>query len=340
MKLRLLGLNKRAVVILGAGASRGASFARRNINIVPPLDKDFFLQLQKIPLSSKQSVIKRFLGFARDEFGNDLNVSMEKFFSQIQFMDTFHSDLQITPGPKITRYRENLKSFSKIILEVFNKAFYVGKEMVRCKYHAKIARDLEPGDAIISFNYDCLADLALKHAAGNKWNAKNGYGFQIQDGCEHWHMHAGRGRPYDTGTIKLLKMHGSLNWNRNGDNVVLRKLPYDIGAARNEGEIIPPVWNKLISKDKVYKKIWKQARTCLRESRILIVIGYSVPETDLMSQALIRVETSEKTKDCIVIVNPNQEDRLKFRKLVSSSIGPNTRIIELETLLDLKKYLA
>ena len=58
---------------------------------------------------------------------------------------------------------------------------------------------LKPGDTIISFNWDLLHEAALWRAG--KWHFADGYGFHCRDAPEAVHSQ-----------IKILKLHGSVNW--------------------------------------------------------------------------------------------------------------------------------
>ena len=339
MNLWRLGANKKAVVLLGAGASRGASFVS-NKRILPPLDKDFFEQLQRLPANGKELPHVQLLRLARDEFGQLLDITMESFFSQIQFLDSFHRALKIDRGSRIKRYDNILSAFTSVIVEVFRECFYdsSSQQMHNCGHHGVLARVLEKDDTIMSFNYDCLMDLALRKHAGKRWNTKCGYGFDIEHGCRGWQTHKGQGKTAKEHSIRLLKMHGSLNWDRTvPDSIKLRAEPYNTTGARKNREVIPPVWNKDILSDNIYQKVWREARNRLRGCKILMAVGYSVPETDLMSRSLIRVETPKL--DYLIIANPSPVDRNRFKKLVIKSIKRDTKIIEFDDLEKLAGYL-
>lgn len=339
MNLWRLGANKKAVVLLGAGASRGASFVN-NKKILPPLDKDFFEQLQRLPSNGKELPHIQLLGLARDEFGQLLDISMESFFSQIQFLDSFHRALKIDRGSRIKRYDKILNAFTSVLVEVFHECFYdtATQQMHNCGHHGVLAKVLEKDDTIMSFNYDCLMDLALKKHAGKKWNTKCGYGFDIEHGCRGWHTHKGQGKTAKEHSIRLLKMHGSLNWDRTSQSIIkLRSDPYDVATVRRNREVIPPVWNKDILSDDIYQKVWREARNRLRGCKVLLAVGYSVPETDLMSRSLIRVETPKL--DYLIIANPNPADRNRFKKLVVKSIKKDTKVLEFDDLEKLAAFL-
>jgi hypothetical protein len=61
----------------------------------------------------------------------------------------------------------------------------------------RLAALLQPGDAVITFNYDLGIERALSMAS--KWNVSTGYGFTI-------------GRTPKASSVGVLKLHGSINW--------------------------------------------------------------------------------------------------------------------------------
>src|SRR5690348_8803431 len=71
MLLRKVGLSRavRSTVILGAGASRGASFANASRQVLPPLDADFFEQAQRIDENEFSGAGREVIDFVRDEYG-------------------------------------------------------------------------------------------------------------------------------------------------------------------------------------------------------------------------------------------------------------------------------
>ena len=73
------GSSRKTLVILGAGASRGASFVNDEVGVVPPLDMDFFQQVARLRQTNES---KRLLEFVREEYGHEIGLSMEKFFSE------------------------------------------------------------------------------------------------------------------------------------------------------------------------------------------------------------------------------------------------------------------
>jgi len=318
----------KTLVILGAGASRAASFASENRSPLPPLDLDFFRQLQRLAPSRP---VDHLLAFVRSEFGARLNVSMEEFFSQAEYTDRFHTQLKVDRGRRTGRYKKALEAFYESIPLLFDKAVGDG----RCEHHQRLARMLFTDDAVISFNYDCIIDAALRDAARIRWDpGKEGYGFKVKAGAEQWRGRRGKGHP--SRSVTLLKPHGSLNWTVKSNGVTLAAKPYQNVSA--EGRIVPPTWFKRLE-EHPYASVWKRARLEVRRCKALLVIGYSVPVTDLFSRALFKAEAGSKLKreklEVLALANPDRAARERFVDLVSGAIEPSTRILEFDGFREL-----
>lgn len=324
---------RKTLIVLGAGASRGASFVSDAYRARPPLDCDFFSELQRL---KQETDVKELLYLVREEFGVDPTLSMEHFFSQVEYMNRFHQEFNIDPGRKKIKYYRMLERFYRSLPILFNQA--IGNES--CEYHERLVDLLHTNDVILSFNYDCLIDNALRNRAGKRWNPEKGYGFSVREGVSNWRAKRLRGRDAKR-SISLLKPHGSLNWHINGTGLVtLEEKPYDIKSA--EGRIIPPTLFKNIE-EKPYKNIWEKIRREIRGCRALIVIGYSVPATDLFSRALFRADISSKIKreelEFLILVNPDHVARQEFVNLIRDGIKESTRIIEFDNLKEMANSL-
>ncbi|HZM04960.1 MAG TPA: hypothetical protein VFC44_18320 [Candidatus Saccharimonadales bacterium] len=356
MNIPKLGIqHEKATILLGAGASRGASCFEGK-QVAPPLDVDFFTQVQSLDLLKEDEKIQYLLDFVRSEFDPALGIPMEKFFTQVEALDDFYDTARIDRGPRVRRYRNILDNYTATLAAIFDR---VGKQAglagaLRCNYHEKLAGMLEhgnenfPKDVILSFNYDCIMDEALKAKARKRWDAARGYGCNVTVGADFWHNHAGPGRNA-TFSIQLLKLHGSLNWKRTlptaapnppTDGIELRANPYE-STDRSPLEIVPPVWNKAVGEDPVLTAIWKAARQALRDGGVMIVVGYSVPDTDLLSQSLLHVAPTENGNmiSNLIIINPDPGARRKLVEILRNALGAQSRVLHLNTLKDFAKQL-
>lgn len=311
-----------AIVLLGAGASRGASFAADGIGALPPLDADFFHQLERLPRRSPGQ--RDLLSFLAREFGPAGNRSMESVFSQLIASDEISGLPQRRPGPHIQSYRQAADWFFEAITELLGETC----ANRHCRFHESLVRRLRPGDALISFNYDCVIDAALAtHAtAYGRWDPSRGYGVPISVGVQYW---GGTPAVHQERPIRLLKPHGSLNWQISDARVrapmSLREDPYT-GSSR--GRIIPPLAKKEIS-DEPFRSVWVAARDALAEARALVVIGYSAPDVDPLSQALIRLHTASGRPRLrtLILANPSRDVRTRFRFLCQAAIRAGTTSI-------------
>jgi hypothetical protein len=197
-----------------------------------------------------------------------------------------------------------------------------------------VAQALRAGDAVISFNYDCLIDDSLRRWARGIWKADRGYGIAVDSGATHWSA-SSRPGPFPREHLRLLKPHGSLHWSKlrvDQKTLDLRVDPYAQQAAR--ANVIPPTWDKTVLGAWPWKPVWEEASRYLQKVRCLIVVGYSVPPTDLMSQALMKSSLSSADLRLLVVVNPDPQARARVIDLARSAIRPKTRIIELGALQD------
>ncbi len=338
MLLRGIGLQRavRSTIILGAGASRGASFARSPQQVLPPLDADFFQQAQRLDENTFNNHVAEVIDFVRDEYGASNLPTLETLFTQLEGYDKFLQRLYVKPGRKPERYKKQLSRLLELIPLVF-RAACGGK---RCHWHDRIAFALRKEDAVISFNYDVLMDEALARLAKGVWKADRGYGFPIKDGVDAWSAETTPGGFPTKTYLRLLKPHGSLHWGHIDVPKKSLRLHTDAYAHRSaRANIIPPTWDKGILGEWPWKPVWQEASTMLQATRCLIVIGYSVPQTDLTSQALIRSSLSEGNLRLLVVANPDPVARGRVVDLARGAINSRTRILELDDLAEFAQLL-
>lgn len=336
MLLRGVGIRRavRATVVLGAGASRGASFVDTTRQVLPPLDADFFRQAQRLDEQSFRGNVRKVIEFVRDDYGPARQPTLETVFTQLQGFEQFLKQFSIRPGRRPERYQKQLGYLLELIPLVFRAAF--GEQ--RCDWHDRIAYALRRGDALISFNYDALIDESIRQWSAGIWRADRGYGFKIPDAAV-WSAPDTPG-PFPTEHLRLLKPHGSLHWSitdARQKQLSLRLDPYEGKSAR--GDIIPPTWDKTVLGEWPWKPVWEQASKALQLTRCLIVIGYSVPPTDLTSQALIRSSLSGGDLRLLVVANPDPRARARVIDLARGAIRSHTRILELDALEDFAALL-
>ena len=243
-----------ALIVLGAGATRGASFVGGDDGplCLPPLDGDFFTQLQRIDNDKHRETVDRLLAAAVEFFGHNFNLTLETMFTTIEHQIRI---VEKTTGERwgeslddLREKRANLLQAIAAVLEeslTYSPQGGTGHTHRDCHFHRKLVGQLLPSDAIISFNYDCLVDHTLQTYGEGRWNARYGYCLPLRPGAgsrlageQAWNpSHP----PSRHETIRLLKLHGSLHFKReDAGHFSLKERPYTKQTTGNlRFEIIP-----------------------------------------------------------------------------------------------------
>lgn len=319
------------VAILGAGASRGEIFDGYDVACLPPLNADFFTQLQKIDHAKHSQTIRDVLNDIHSFFGPNWSLTLEEYFTQIEFFNlTLKYDTKLNK-----KFLTQLASARKSLFQALSATLEESIPNEALPLHNKLVDLLAQGDAILSFNYDTLIDSSLKGRGDNKWSAETGYGFPVRTcevtGIEHWNPQS----PVRKGpSIKLLKLHGSIHWkiSEDGSSIHLKQRTHKQNKDP-KFSIIPPEWNKSGKNNLIYNRLWSLAAESLSKSKNVIMIGYSFSNNDLHSSALFRLALRHPLER-IIIVNPNQDARRRARTALEGGIGPATIISQFESFKD------
>jgi hypothetical protein len=153
--------DSKTLVVLGAGASRGASFAHNSF-LAPPLDRDFF-QILQMSRTGRTQDGRDLLEHVRNAYGPALDISMEAVFSNLEAAGTFAHEVKIDPGPTVSWPEKMSDTFRRVLPQLLRETIGASE----CGYHLALARRLNTIDNVVSLNYDCLIDRALCEAALN-----------------------------------------------------------------------------------------------------------------------------------------------------------------------------
>ncbi len=185
---------RKMVVVLGAGASRNVSYAE-SMDIYSPLDSDFFDLLQRVdPLPEDHAEVGRALERVR-KLPYECWRSLERAFYTIHLGAVMEeklarSDLVGIPSRTI------VTEFTKALQSVLRQAH----RSKSCQFHKLLFACLHEQDALVSFNYDLVAERALADLAADRGIL---YG--------HWLYGLDVDGPKQDLPV-LLKLHGSSNW--------------------------------------------------------------------------------------------------------------------------------
>ena len=177
--------------------------------------------------------------------------------------------------------------------------------------------------SVLTTNYDILAERGLRLTPRSRLPRP---GFNYGNGSEQL---KGKGypgvfrsrTPKTEGMVPLLKLHGSVSWARgkNGIDHYHDCRP----AIRGDAAIIAPVTEKSVPL--IFRSIWDNAATLLRESDIWIIVGYSFPEYDIAINELFQSNISHRPR--VHVLNPDLSVVHRLQMVL-----PNTNIYSHEGL--------
>ncbi len=338
----------RTVFILGAGATRGCSFVhemKRTGHCLPPLDTDFFTQLQRVSSNAHSDRLDRLVSGLVEWFGPNYSLGMEQVFSHLEHAERMLKHLGKAAGAdyrKVVLLKKDLVQSIAIILgESLTKVKDGGKgsyELRECQWHDRLVLRLAArGDSFISFNYDCVLDDSLRRMGAGKWNARYGYCVKLKgeggglSGDAYW---TPANPPSRDQTIKVHKVHGSLHFKEDRGALELKRRPY--GNPRSATgdlhfSIIPPESSKSYD-DGRFGQAMQSAHHSLRGASRVVVIGYSLPPSDQHAESLFRFGTRKAALKSLVIVNPDRVARKRIRSALQSGLQASTRVLSFDCL--------
>jgi hypothetical protein len=348
MDLNRIGQKGRGCLVLGAGATRGATFVERSTLPLPPLDADFFTQIQRMTNPANRAIAGRLLRFVVGEFGVGFRLTMEQFFTQVETLPQVFEQLRIVRGPSYRQPERALKVFRQTLAAVFQESLLteVNGERIhhRCGSHNRLAGSLDGLDTVISFNYDCVVEESLRVNCP-AWNPRHSYGIKFKNAdYSYWDYQAKGNRRDRRNFVRLLKMHGSMNWYRDGDGISLSPQAYLPGA---EHAIVPPQWQKdVIGQKSLFRPIWREARAALESAKYLVIAGYSAPMTDLLAQTLFRCRNRPSGRTIgfnhlkmLAIANPDSAVRRHLLGLLKNSLDDRTQVLMFDSLTQCASHL-
>ena len=300
-------------VVLGAGASRGVSYARE-ANFPSPLDFDFFDLLQRLePRPGDKKAVALILEQVR-ALPREYWRTFERAFYTLH-LKAFLSE-RLESGEKFLTDSRIVTDFALCVHALLREAH--GKE-TKCVYHEKLLSLLEPDDSVITFNYDLVVERALRPLAESR-AAKFG----------DWIYGIGKAKAARKLPV-ILKLHGSSNWQleehtsqRKTKNFLVRteawsdfdKAPGYTRIATRPTTAFPiflPFWDKRIE-EAPWIDLWKQALTKLTEAANLVVWGYSLPPTDVKAYVLFSLGLQDRPVN-LCVIDPSSDTRARWRNI-------------------------
>ena len=340
----------RNVVILGAGATRGAEWVNHESACLPPLNADFFSQLQRVCAAKHQGVISDILRDVVGLYGPNFTLTLEQYFTQLETFIAM-TDIVALSRPRYSKTR--LEGMRERLLTGVSAVLEESADVVKqsskarskpCNHHKALVEALAVKDTIISFNYDCVIDHALKTFAPGRWSAQYGYGFADPTrvvGYEKWCTNPPAG---ENSSVNLLKLHGSINFfpfpKEVGGEIRLRERTYR-QTGKEVYEIIPPEFAKRIDRPE-FVTLWKRAERAVRLAERITFIGFSFTPTDTHVDSFFRTALSgNRNLRELIIVNPSQDHRRRIRTVFAPQLTEGrVRVVQFEKFQDFAPHAA
>jgi len=180
-------------------------------------------------------------------------------------------------------------------------------------------------ETVITFNYDVLVERGYMHTStidGDRRFAVDLYALPLAPLQTRGSSIAGIGR---SPSFRLLKLHGSTNWFYSGPGAGPSDMIYDSGlyelhwpaaahdivdpdidvlTADKTPLLIPPVAVKTAFYENSALQVqWQAAARAISEAEEVVLMGFSVPMTDLLVRDLIA--TNLPNSAGVVVVNPD-----------------------------------
>ncbi|HVA66825.1 MAG TPA: hypothetical protein VNK24_07865 [Elusimicrobiota bacterium] len=302
---------KGLAIVLGAGASRGAKNGGEH---EVPVDANFFTVAKKLWKSMHKKDSKTvgvWRGFKEGlKQAGVPDASLKSLENTATYLEARKSITLEKKSGHPANYGEILDNLNQVIYYTLKGT---GGDQ-SCEIHKALFECVKP-KVVISFNYDLIADQTLLEMEKLAWWKKEYCGTD------------GKGKGYgkrDT-TIHFLKLHGSINWKKNGRGHRLIKKPSEnrgfILPADAPGSpyIIPPIAVKNISGPLAGN--WKAARSKLTDSKGCIIWGYSFPRTDNAALILFRTALRKTGRKNIIVVNPDYSVAERAEELLGLKKG-------------------
>jgi hypothetical protein len=338
-------LHHPVVLLLGAGATRGGF---QDKAIPPPVDADFFEIAGQIKGHGTAKLAGVVLKDVWTLYNRVAGVGLETYYRDIETREKISSFAKTVNKPKDWhKRRKDLEELiRRVVIHTTCEPDEYGhlRPIKKTPSHTRILRSLKAGDTILTFNYDTVIEEAFD---GNSlWTPRGGYGHGIQGVRSGWSKRwfDDRSIPHHRKSkIRLLKLHGGINWTTYKTNrVKLKDRPFVVRAGWFEKvSILAPGSNKKIDTHP-YMPLWKEARRRLEQCKTLVIIGYSLPEADLLARALFsevvrsRVARKQYLKQ-LHLADPADSVKQKFIDLFVTALNAKSKIFRYRDLAEFAK---
>ena len=205
---------------------------------------------------------------------------------------------------------ENAQEFNRYI-------HYVAKLLGKAWWGHVVGKN-----TFITFNYDTVLEDAI-YASKSDFSyclGKQSVDYDPSALCSRDNVNA----------IKVLKLHGSVNWakgtKKNGRSFRVFGHYEDVRKAGGVPELLPPTWKKILENQ--LSHVWDSAVEALKCATRIIIIGFSMPPTDMHFKYLMAAGLQKNVSlRQIYFINPKAKDlELQARKILRQEYIENKKI--------------
>jgi hypothetical protein len=179
----------------------------------------------------------------------------------------------------------------------------------------------ERRNTFITLNYDTVIEDAL-----SALNIPYSYALWPHTVTYHWSASCVQERQR-ADAVNVLKLHGSVNWgmfDRYSNMTVYgnyERLLRD--TMRQKVVLVPPTWHKGWDLEHPVSAVWEAAVEAIRTATRLVIVGYSVPLTDLHFKYLLAAGFQENgSLREIFFVNPDLKDKARKKEIEDRLFSP------------------
>ncbi|MFZ2509431.1 MAG: hypothetical protein WAW79_13275 [Steroidobacteraceae bacterium] len=333
------------MMVIGAGVTRGAYKDRVP---PPPLDSDFFDVAGQLSGRGTGRLAARVRKDVFELYGQVSGVGLEEYYRDIEARGEIGRFAKSKNRPKDWKKRQSdLEELIRRVLICTTCDMEDGSAKVGPSTdHTSLLRHVLDGDTLVTFNYETVIEESLPSSTA--WDPGDGYGVDTSGKTLSWAKgwRARKKRESKVvSQIRLLKLHGSVNWTLDENNRIrLKPRPYVVRARKgvavfDKCAILPPGWHKRIDINP-YRQLWREARLQCEKCSSLAIIGYSLPDTDLLAKALFaEVSRSRAAKkkflEHFYVADPSEVVRNRLVNLFVPALGPKGRVYRYEGIEDL-----
>ncbi len=326
-----------AVILFGAGATRGAF-----VNSVPPppVDRDFFEIAGQLNGRGTRRLAMRVIKDVFSLYNRVNGIGLEQYYRDVETRAEIGKFAKSKNKPMdwLRRQTDLEELIRRVILHTTCDSADGSAHVSASKLHKEVLKHVREGDTLITFNYDTVIEESLGSSAPT-WTPGDGYSLDASGKTRGWAKSFVENRNLrhgESSQVHLLKLHGSLNWTLYKNNKVrLKPRPYVVRARRgapvsDKCSILPPGWHKRIDVNP-YRQLWRTARLKMESCSALAIIGYSLPDTDLLARALfaeisrLRAARKHYLKH-LYLADPDDTVRERLLNVFVPALGPMGRV--------------